>query len=203
MPDQGEIKKSKPNINDASRRRKFKKLRHKALYLNMEYEEVLEVFEEARTLFISAMHEYCAKINKPAPFAPVEKDPKHQKKSDHKNKPEDVSTEEEKSIYREIVLLTHPDKTSGLSKDESKEREDLYREAVQGKESGDLGKLLTIAFQLDIDITEISPQFLKNIRKEIKKTEEKIKKMKSDIMYQWFNTTQEHKDAIFRQLMGE
>ena len=125
------------------------------------------------------------------------------KKSSDKNKPEDVSTEEEKSIYREIVLLTHPDKTSGLSKHESDEREELYREAVQGKESGDLGKLLSIAFQLDIDITEISPQFLKNIRKEIKKTEEKIKKMRSDIMYQWFNASQEHKDAIFKQLVGE
>lgn len=203
MTDKDEIKTSKSKINDASRRRKFKKLRHKALYLNIEYEEVLEVFEEARTSFIGAMHEYCAKIKKPPPFAPVKEESKDKKKLDHKNKLKDVSTEEEKSIYREIVLLTHPDKTSGLSKDESKERESLYREAVKGKESGDLGKLLSIAFELDIDITEISPQFIKNIRKEIKKTEEKIKKMKSDIMYQWFNTTQEHKDAIFRQLMGE
>jgi hypothetical protein len=203
MTDKDEIKKSKSKINDASRRRKFKKLRHKALYLNIEYEEVLEIFEEARTSFIGAMHEYCAKIKKPPPFAPVQEEPKDKKKSSDKNKPEDVSTEEEKSIYREIVLLTHPDKTSGLSKHESDEREELYREAVQGKESGDLGKLLSIAFQLDIDITEISPEFLKNIRKEIKKTEQKIKKMKSDIMYQWFNASQEHKDAIFRQLVGE
>lgn len=203
MPDKDEIKKSKININDGSRRRKFKKLRHKALYLNMEYEEVFESFQEAKTSFIGSMHEYCAEINKPPPFAPVKEESKDKKNRGDKDKPEDVSTEEEKSIYREIVLLTHPDKTSGLSKEESKEREELYREAVEGKESGDLAKLLSIAFELDIDITEISPQFLKNIRKEIKKTEEKIKKMKSDIMYQWFHASQEHKDAIFRQLVGE
>lgn len=203
MLDKDEIKKSKININDASRRRKFKKLRHKALYLNMEYEEVFESFQEAKTSFIGSMHEYCAEINKPPPFAPVEKESKDKKNQGNKDKPEDVSTEEEKSIYREIVLLTHPDKTSGLSKEESDEREGLYREAVEGKESGDLAKLLSIAFELDIDITEISPQFLKNIRKELKKTEEKIKIIKSDIMYQWFHTSQEHKDAIFRQLVGE
>ena len=79
MTDKDEIKKSKSKINDASRRRKFKKLRHKALYLNMEYEEVLEVFEEARTSFIGAMHEYCAKIKKPPPFAPVQEGPKDEK----------------------------------------------------------------------------------------------------------------------------
>lgn len=203
MTDKDEIKKSKVGINDARRRRKFKKLRHKALYLNMEHEEVLETFKEAQTSFIGAMHKYCSDINKPPPFAPAKEDPKDGKGSNNENETEVISTEEEKSIYREIVLLTHPDKTSGLSKNQSAEREELYREAVKGKESGDLGKLLAIAFELDIDITEISPQFLKNLRKELKKTEKNIKKMKSDIMYIWFNANQEHKDAIFRQLVGE
>ena len=203
MTDKDEIKKSKVDVNDARRRRKFKKLRHKALYLNMEYEEVFEVFQKAQLSFIASMHEYCAEVNKPAPFAPKEKESCDEKDGGNKNKPEDVSTAEEKLIYREIVLLTHPDKTSDLPEHEIDERAELYREAVQGKVSGDLGKLLSIAFELDIDITDISPEFLKGIRKEIKKTEAKIKKMKSDIMYQWFNASQEHNDAIFRQLVGE
>ena len=201
MTDKGEIKKAKGNFNEQNRRRKFKKLRHKALYLNIEYEEVFESFQKAQLSFISSMHEYCSEINKPPPFAPVEKKTDDKKDDGNKNKPEDVSTEEEKLIYREIVLLTHPDKTADLPDHEIDERAELYREAVQGKVSGDLGKLLSIAFELDIDITDISPQFLKSIRKEIKKTETKIQKMKTDIMYQWFHASQEHKDAIFKQLV--
>ena len=48
------------------------------------------------------MHEYCAKIKKPPPFAPVQEGPKDEKKSSDKNKPEDVSTEEENQSIEKL-----------------------------------------------------------------------------------------------------
>ena len=83
----------------------FNKLRHKAIYLNLENEELIEEFENIRRKFIAEMLEYCdsKKINTPFESVP-----------DNKDKSTAISDDEMNNLFREVVKKTHPDLNANL-----------------------------------------------------------------------------------------
>ena len=174
-------------------KKKFEKLRHKALYINLEYEEIDEVFTYAKDTFISEMFKYCSerKIKPPLNEGPTE---------ESKANTEEVDNEEVKELYREIVKNTHPDMLEGLSDDEMEERADLYRKAVEGKKDGDFYKILKVALELDISVKIITYEYLDEIEKAINKMQAEINNMKSDLMFRWYYCSQEDRNNIFNQL---
>ena len=99
------IKYSEPNAQKKLKKQ-FQKLRHKALYLSMEYEEMIEEFENARHQFISKMLKYCQnkKIQDPFESVPPSKT----------NNSEALSNNEMNDVFREIVKKTHPDLNKSL-----------------------------------------------------------------------------------------
>tara|TARA_B100000989_G_scaffold204603_1_gene154893 strand:+ start:626 stop:1306 length:681 start_codon:yes stop_codon:yes gene_type:complete len=172
-------------------RKQFKKLRHKALYLNMEHEELIEEFEEVRHIFISKMLEYCKDKKIEDPFESVSPEAKQK---------ENLSDKNMNDLFREIVKKTHPDLNKDLPQEEMEEMVDLYNEAVKGKQGGDLRKILQVALELNVQIKNITPKFIQQLRSEIQKMQKNIKQIKNDIMYKWSKSDKKTKQQIFELL---
>ena len=192
----GEIEKYISNAKKAAKSKsileqRFKKLKHKISYLNMEHEELMSSFKAAQKTFISTMFEYCARKNISPPF---ESGPQERNKKEKKTK------KEIKELYREIVKQTHPDKIQNLSEEEIESRAELYHEASQGKDSGDFNKILKVALDLDIEIENVNADLIITVEEEIFKMEEKISSIKKDLMYKWYHAEPAQKKGIFEQL---
>lgn len=172
-------------------RKKLNKLKHKALYIDAEYEDTCDIFSHAQNEFISSMFSFCSgrKIN--PPFGDKKKDDKKEKQE---------TSEELKDLYREIVKATHPDKTKNLSEDEIEERKELYLEAVRGKQEGDYWGIFKAALELNVPIKKLSFAYLEELEKTVADLEQKIEKMKKDLMYQWYYSDQPTQQRIFEQL---
>jgi hypothetical protein len=172
--------------------KRFAKLRHKALYLDMEEEDVSSSFKIAQSTFISSMFKFCHERKIQAPF----------ESTGSTGAAEDVfdGCPEVKDLYRKIMIETHPDKTQGLDPTELKKRLTLYHEANEGKVEGDFRKILKVAFELDLSPEELTSSYLDRIEEEINKTEESINKTKSHIMWNWYYASPEEQISIFEQL---
>jgi hypothetical protein len=172
--------------------KKFSKLRHKALYIDLEYQEVSDIFKQAQKNFISSMFQYCSE-RKIRP--PLDDPGGGEKKKNSKNKDEGI-----KDLYREIVKMTHPDKTANLSEEEIESRTELYNEAVKGKQEGDFWTIFKTALELDIPINNISFEYIEKIEKTIFKLEGKINKIKDDLMYKWYFAEEDVQLDIFDKI---
>jgi|TARA_Y100000022_G_C13204797_1_gene354503 transcriptional regulator with XRE-family HTH domain len=166
----------------------FKKLRHKAIYLNMEHEELLEKFEEIRRQFIAKMLEYCDNKKIHHPFESV---------PDIKKNSNQLSNKEMNEVFREVVKQTHPDLNKNLSDDELNERVDMYNQVTEGKQNGDFRKILKVALELNIDIKKISPQIIDHLRKEIQNMWKQMQQIKNDVMYKWYESDEETRKTMF------
>tara|TARA_B100000035_G_scaffold72908_1_gene60224 strand:- start:2942 stop:3640 length:699 start_codon:yes stop_codon:yes gene_type:complete len=166
----------------------FKKLRHKAIYLNMEHEELLEKFEEIRRQFIAKMLEYCDNKKIHHPFESV---------PDIKKNSNQLSNKEMNEVFREVVKQTHPDLNKNLSDDELNERVDMYNQVTEGKQNGDFRKILKVALELNIDIKKISPQIIDHLRKEIQNMWKQMQQIKNDVMYKWYESNEETRRTMF------
>lgn len=190
------------NVNELSKKvdhkaakllfqKKFKKLKHHISFLNMEHDELSEIFRYAQKTFIKTMLEYCKRKNIKPPLENYK--PK-------KNKNKSLTKEQSKELYREIAKQTHPDKTKDLCEEEIEFRAELYREATEGKLSGNFNKILKAAFELDIELQNIDYELIEIVESEIQKMENKISKMKNDIMYKWYYAEPDQQKQIFEQL---
>jgi hypothetical protein len=172
--------------------KKFNKLRHKALYVDAEYEEMCEVFSHAQSQFISNMFSYCHDKKIRPPLNDEEKKQKEKEKNE--------TSEELKYLYREIVKATHPDKTKNLSDSEIEDRNQLYLDAVRGKQDGDYWGIFKAALELNVPIKNLSFKYLEELEQTIDSIEKKMKTMESDLMYRWFYSNDKTKENIFSQL---
>jgi hypothetical protein len=177
-------------VHNESIKKKFKKLKHKISYFNLEREEVNNIFSHAKNLFIKNMLEYCKRKKIKAPFENYTPKKKKTQRADQQTN----------DLYREIVKITHPDKTRDLSDEEIEERIELYREATAGKKDGDFNKVLGIALDLDVEIQDVNLEIIKSIESEILKIQKKIRKIKSDVMYKWFYASPNDQQRLFEHL---
>lgn len=171
--------------------KRLNKLKHKALYIDAEYEEMCDVFSHAQSEFISCMFSYCSDNKIRPPFGDKKKDEDKQKIE---------SSEEIKDLYREIVKVTHPDKTKDLPEHEIEERKELYHEAVRGKQEGDYWGIFKAALELNVPIKKLSFGYLDELDNTIQSLEQKIQKMREDLMYKWFFADKDLKEKIFQQI---
>lgn len=169
-------------------RKQFKKLRHKALYLSMEHEELVEEFDQVRHDFVSKMLEYCKDKKIQDPFESVAREKKQR---------ESISDNDMNELFREIVKKTHPDSNRNLTDDEVEDRLELYNEAVKGKQGGDFRKILQVALELNVQIKTITPEFIHQLRSEIQKMNKNMKYIREDIMYKWHKSTPQQKQQMF------
>lgn len=183
------------NSNQGILQRKFKKLKHKALYIDAEYEDVREVFSLAQSQFISNMFKYCADRKIKPPLEDKSKD-----KGEAKKKSDSEDSDEIKNLYREIVKSTHPDKTKDLSESEIEDRKELYYEAVKGKRDGDFWGIFKAAIELDVSLDSLSFSYIQELEQAIQGLEVKINKIQEDLMYKWYYCDKDSQDNIFDQI---
>lgn len=174
-------------------KKKFNKLKHKALYIDAEYEETCEIFSFAQSEFISRMFRYCSDKKIHPPFS---EGSGNQKKDESKKD----TSDELKDLYREIVKATHPDKTKNLPENEIQERKELYLEAVRGKQEGNYWGIFKAALELDVPIKKLSFSYLDELEATINNLEQKMSKMKNDLMYKWYYLNEASQQNIFEQL---
>ena len=172
--------------------KKFNKLKHQALYLDIEHEEILEKFSQYRNDFISAMMSHCHKNKIPPPFSEEEDTPEEKKKSDKAKKT--LDNLKANNLFREIVKKIHPDKCGENGDPE------LYNEAVTAKRKGDFRKILKVAMELNLKIDKISPEIIDHLRAEIKQMQKHIRKMREDIMFQWGQSGEKKRKEIINNL---
>ncbi len=191
IPSNNKKPKSKNQKKEALERR-FEKLKHKAIYLKMEHEELVETLQVARSTFISEIIAYCKdkKIKAPLEEIPEEKG----------SGSGEIKTEETDRLFREIAIRTHPDKNKNLAEDQLSEHKRLFDEAVKAKKEGALGTILKVATDLNIKIKSISPKLVNQLQKEVWKTYEQSQKIKNDIMFKWYKSGDKLKKSIFEAL---
>ena len=137
-------------------------------------EELLgvEIFlDDAVPLFVSAIEEYCLKYSLNNPL-------------DNISKSEDVEEYDEfgsgfYSVFRKIAIKSHPDKNKG-------DQVDAYIDATKAKKEKNINKLISVSKELKVELTELTYSDIKDIENSIKRTEEKIKKIKTSYPYIWY-----------------
>ena len=105
-----------------------------------------------------------------------------------------------KKLYRQIVVITHPDKTMHIQSDHLKNKLiNLYLIAQNAYEQKIYSDLIMVAFDLDIEIPEnvirkqIKP-VLTNVKKDINRTRETIG-------WKWYYVPEKQRDAELKKIL--
>lgn len=102
---------------------------------------------------------------------------------ENKSVSEESATRKEKSthlktLYREVVKNTHPDKI------DSKKMNEYYLQATNAYESGDISKIYKVCLDLNINF-EIEEKYITDIITEINKKKESIDFLKKDFTFKY------------------
>jgi len=123
---------------------------------------------------------------KPAEFKKEEKAIEDKEISEH-------SKLKIKGIFREIVKLTHPDKT------DSEELNEIYVEAKKAKEKNDLLELYFICGKLNIDV-DLEELDIKSLNKIIEKKKKALMQFEKSWIWAWANAkSDEERDALVKK----
>lgn len=179
---------------EAFKKKYFQKLKYKSKYINLEYEESLEIYNQAKFEFLKSVSEYANKSKKENPFL-------------NNTQKEDVKKSkingDGKKIYREIVNRTHPDKLININEDKREELESLYNEASQAKNKNDLDSLFRIASRLKIENEDITIDSINRIEQQIKEKEDYIEKIHKDVAWIWYYANKKERDIILKNIFSK
>jgi len=112
---------------------------------------------------------------------------------------EDLLPQEIKTIYRKIMMKTHPDKTKGKPFEE--EYQEYYKQAVQAKNDNDKADVLYIAYKLNIkEVFDVNEEHFGNVRYKIKTLEMKSTQLDNNPFWVWYHTDN---DALKRIMIQQ
>lgn len=108
-----------------------------------------------------------------------------------------------KKIYRKIINITHPDKTSGIkSKDIIRNYTEYYYLVVSSLEKKEYENILMIANDLMIDMNDISIDEFDNIfDKSIMSKKNEIIEKKTKMGYYWYHIPEDKKDNYLKMIL--
>jgi hypothetical protein len=163
----------------------------------MEYEDTKEIFERARKECLTTIMLFCNEHpNRASPLKAEE----NKKKKVSEEKKEMFQSDEIKSVYRQIVTQTHPDKLQNESEELLGEMAELYMAAIEAKEQCDFHVLMDVATDLRIEADELSMAQLEFLEKEIDEKEKKIKHMRKDFMWQWYHANTKRRQGMIEMI---
>ena len=105
-----------------------------------------------------------------------------------------------KKVYRQIVMVTHPDKTSGIQSSHLKEQLTTQYRITQNAYNNELySDLIMVAFDLNIHVPEdaVSEEIISSSNEKKKKVND-IKKL---LGWQWFHVPESQRDAELKKIL--
>ena len=168
-----------PDKYKASR---FRKLKYKSKYVEIDYEETKEIYLEAKKGWVEAIINYCEKNDAPNPLS---QDTPSKKKAS-KQEEAVFSSAQIKDLYRKIAIQTHPDKLGDRPEEEVKKKQKLYSKATDAKKLKDMDSMIKIAVELEMDLSHLDMRCLDLLEKQLEEKEREIQKMREDIAWHWY-----------------
>lgn len=128
-----------------------------------------------------------------------DKKPGNQKKEEKRT---EEPTKLVKQLFRKVAIKIHPDKLTHLeSTPEGEQKKQLYQEAQQAYEDGDLIILLDIVRDLSISLPKVPEIDLVNVENKIKSIKKQIEDVHSTLVWKWNMTyNKKEKDQILNTL---
>jgi hypothetical protein len=174
-------------VNDKLLELKRKKLQQQILYLRTELEETEWIFQDCLKEFDVEFRKYF-------------KDPTQKKKGDVTSKPPeyDIPEVDVNMVFKKIAKETHPDKliNKDISDEEYDAKVDMYKEAQRSVKNRDWSKVVEIAKELGIDISDIKNDDSEYLKESVKRLTEKIKQLKMTYAWQWGNTPDQEREIM-------
>ena len=176
---------------DSFKLKLLRQLKARCSEISEEFSEVDGLFNQAVPLFCAAVDLYCKENSIENPLNQINEEEKEDQTR--------VVTDNIKSVYRKIAIQTHPDK--GIKEDH---KVDLYKDASKAKKNNETDKLISIAKDLKIDISDLNYSDIRSIELSISETEQKITKMRSSYPWVWFfSTVKKRQDIISRFVLNK
>ena len=174
-------------MNDKLQELKRKKLQQQILYLRTELEETEWIFQDCLKEFDVEFRKYF-------------KDPTKKKKKDIVAEPPeyDIPATDVNSVFKKIAKETHPDKliNQNISDEEYDAKVDMYKEAQQSVKNRDWSKVVEIAKELGIDISDIKNDDSEYLKESVKRLTQKIKQLKLTYAWKWKHTPDQDREII-------
>ena len=172
---------------------KRKKLRQKVLYLRTELNETKLIFQNSLVTFNKDFGEY---------FNKEKSDPKG-KQVISDNPIFDIPRKNVNLIFRWIAQKIHPDKLihKDISKEEFDNYVELYKEANESVENKDWARVIEIASDLGIDISDVKKDDVEYLEESVKGLEDKINELKGTYAWLWEHTVNESKEKVRKQIL--
>ena len=174
-------------MNDKLLELKRKKLQQQILYLRTELEETEWIFQDCLKEFDVEFRKYF-------------KDPTEKKKGDVTSKPPeyDIPEVDVNMVFKKIAKETHPDKliNKDISDEEYDAKVDMYKEAQRSVENRDWSRVVEIAKELGIDISDIKNDDSEYLNESVKRLSEKIQQLKTTYAWKWGNTPDQEREIM-------
>ena len=181
-------------MNDKLLELKRKKLQRQILYLRTELEETTFIFQDCLVEFDGEFRDYF----------------KDQSNKDHKkvttDPPEfDIPKEDVKNVFKKIAQKTHPDKLikEDTSTSTYKEKVDMYKEALGSVENRDWSRVIEIAMELGIDVSDVKNDDSDYLNESIKALTSKTKELQNTYAWIWYHAeNKENAKQMILQSLG-
>lgn len=177
-------------MNDKLLELKRKKLQQQILYLRTELEETQWIFQDCLKEFDVEFRKYF-------------KNPTEKKKKDIVAEPPeyDIPATDVNSVFKKIAKHTHPDKliNQNISDEEHDAKVDMYKEAQRSVKNRDWSKVVEIAKELGIDISDIKNDDSEYLNESIKALTDKIKELQNTYAWIWYHA--ENKENVKQMIL--
>ena len=174
-------------MNDKLLELKRKKLQQQILYLRTELEETELIFQDCLRGFDVEFRKYF-------------KNPTEKKKKDITTEPPeyDIPATDVNSVFKKIAKEPHPDKliNQNISDEEYDAKVDMYKEAQLSVKNRDWSKVVEIAKELGIDISDIKNDDSEYLKESVKRLTQKIKQLKLTYAWKWKHTPDQDREII-------
>ena len=180
-------------MNDKLLELKRKKLQRQILYLRTELEETQWIFQECLTEFDVEFRDY---------FKDKSTD-KKQKKVTTDSVEFDIPEKDVNTVFKKIAQKTHPDKliNEDTSSSTYKEKVDMYKEALGSVENRDWSRVIEIAMELGIDVSDVKNDDSDYLNESVKGLTIKIKELKNTYAWKWGNTPDQEREIVKQMIL--
>ena len=174
---------------------KRKKLQRQILYLRTEFEETTYIFQDCLKEFDVEFRDYFK--DKPTV--------KKQKKVTTDSVEFDIPEKDVNTVFKKIAQKTHPDKliNEDTSSSTYKEKVDMYKEALGSVENRDWSRVIEIAMELGIDVSDVKNDDSDYLNESIKALTSKTKELQNTYAWIWYHAeNKENAKQMILQSLG-